>query len=236
MIKIQNVNYAGKEIGINIYDAYEHVSEEISRESMFYEIEFLQYIENNHSTQSGIIDIGASIGNHSLFFSEFLEYDTIHSFEPHPHNFELLKKNMDGKRAKLYQTALSEKKGEMVLYNSDSSNNGGFSLHHQPTSFVVYDKIDVTALDSYKLKNISMIKIDVEGHEEEMLKGAVETIKKNHPIVFIENLGYNWPELFEVDRLDSFFHNMGYIRKEENIVGSLMDLWVYSGINETNEI
>jgi FkbM family methyltransferase len=230
MIKIQNVTYAGKKIDINIYDSYEHVSDEIARECMFYEIEFLQHIQNNYSTQSGIIDIGANIGNHSLFFSEFLEYDTIHSFEPHPHNFELLKKNMDGKRAKLYQTALSEKKGEMVLYNSDSSNNGGFSLHQQPTSFIVYDKIDVTTLDSYKLKNISMIKIDVEGHEEEMLKGAVNTIKKNHPIIFIENLGYGWPELFKVDRLNSFFDEMGYIKKEENIVGSLMDLWVYSNI------
>jgi len=76
----------------------------------------------------------------------------------------------------------------MVLYNSELNNNGGFSLHPQPHSFVVYDKIDVTTLDSYKLKNISMIKIDVEGHEEEVLKGAVDTIKKNHPIIFVENL------------------------------------------------
>ena len=197
---------------------------------MFYEIAFLQYIQNNYPVQTGIIDVGANIGNHSLFFSEFLEHDIIHSFEPHPDNFELLQKNMDGRKAKLYQTALSEKKGEMVLYNSDSSNNGGFSLHHQPRSFVVYDKIDVTTLDSYKLKNISMIKIDVEGHEDGVLKGAVNTIKKNHPIIFIENLGYGWPELFDVNRLNSFFDEMGYVKKEENIIGSLMDLWVYSDI------
>ena len=230
MMTIKTIKYGGKEIDITIYESYEHVSEEIKRECMFYEIEFLQYIQNNHPIQTGIVDIGANIGNHSLFFSEFLQYDKIYSFEPHPHNFELLQKNMDGKKAKLYQTALSEKKGEMVLYNSDSSNNGGFSLHQQPTSFVVYDKIDVTPLDSYKLKNISMIKIDVEGHEQEMLKGAVDTIKKNHPIIFVENLGYGWPELFNVDRLNSFFNEMGYIKKEENIVGSLMDLWVYSDI------
>jgi FkbM family methyltransferase len=225
----KNIKYGDKSIDINIYES-DNVSNAINNSSMFYEIGFLQHIQNNYSVQTGIIDIGANIGNHSLFFSEFLEHDIIHSFEPHPDNFELLQKNMDGKKAKLYQTALSDKKGEMVLYNSESGNNGGFSLHHQPRSFVVYDKIDVTSLDSYELNNISMIKIDVEGHEDGVLKGAVNTIKKNHPIIFIENLGYGWPELFKVDRLNSFFDEMGYIKKEENIVGSLMDLWVYSNI------
>ena len=225
----KNIKYGDKSIDITIYES-EHVSTHISDSSMFYEIAFLQYIQNNYPVQTGIIDVGANIGNHSLFFSEFLEHDIIHSFEPHSDNFELLQKNMDGRKAKLYQTALSEKKGEMVLYNSDSSNNGGFSLHAHPHSFVVYDKIDVTTLDSYKLKNISMIKIDVEGHEDGVLKGAVNTIKKNHPIIFIENLGYGWPELFDVNRLNSFFDEMGYVKKEENIIGSLMDLWVYSDI------
>jgi FkbM family methyltransferase len=229
---IKTIKYDGKEIGINIHESndhgiYEHISAEINRYSIFYEIGFLRYIQNNHLMQSGIIDIGANIGNHSLFFSEFLEYDTIHSFEPHPHNFELLKKNMDGKKAELYQIALSDTKGEMAMYNSDSSNNGGFSLHQQSTSFVVYDKIDTITLDSYNLKNISMIKIDVEGHEEEVLKGAINTINETHPIIFIENLGHSWPELFRVDRLNSFFDDIGYIKQTQNIANSLMDLWVY---------
>ena len=37
-------------------------------------------------------------------------------------------------------------------------NNGGFSLHQQPTSFVVEDKVEVRSLDSYKLKDITMMK------------------------------------------------------------------------------
>jgi FkbM family methyltransferase len=227
---IKTINYGGKNIDMNMFESHEIVSNTISNLSMFYEIDFLKHIQYTYAVQTGIIDIGANIGNHSLFFSEFLEYDIIHSFEPYADNFELLQKNMDGRKAKLYQTALSDKKGEMVLYNSELNNNGGFSLHPQPHSFVVYDKIDVTTLDSYKLKNISMIKIDVEGHEEEVLKGAVDTIKKNHPIIFVENLGHGYPELFKVDRLDSFFNQIGYIKKEENITRSLMDLWVYSDI------
>lgn len=225
------VTYKGKDVRIHIYQSEEHISDEIRRTKTFYESEFLQYIETNYSIQKGIIDIGANIGNHSLFFSEFLEYDTIYSFEPFGENFKLLEKNLKGKRVKLFQMALSDKKGEMVLYNSEMGNNGGFSLHQQPTSFVVEDKVEVRSLDSYKLKDITMMKIDVEGVEEKVLEGSRKTIERNRPIIFVENLGWGWPDLFDRDRLNAFFGEIGYRRKEANIVGesglgSLMDLWI----------
>lgn len=226
-----DITYKGKDVQIFLYQTDEHISEEIRRKNAFYELEFLQYIESNYSVQRGIVDIGANIGNHSLFFSEFLEYDIIYAFEPFVDNFKLLEQNLKGKRVKLFQMALSDKKGEMVLYNSEMGNNGGFSLHQQPTSFVVQDKIEVRTLDSYKLKDITMMKIDVEGAEEKVLEGSLDTIKRNRPIIFAENLGWGWPELFSRDRLDPFFHKIEYSRKEANIVGesglgSLMDLWI----------
>ena len=70
-------------------------------------------------------------------------------------------------------------------------NPGGVSLlnkNHNATD----DKImvSITKLDSLNLDNISVIKIDVEGFELEVLTGALETIRKNKPVIILEI----WPD------------------------------------------
>jgi protein O-GlcNAc transferase len=52
---------------IYVYKGNEIISNKIRKTSNFYEIEFLDFIKNNFYEQSEIIDIGANIGNHSLF-------------------------------------------------------------------------------------------------------------------------------------------------------------------------
>ena len=52
---------------------------------------------------------------------------------------------------------------------------------------------------------VTMIKIDVEGHEIPVLIGGIETIKKNKPIIFIENLSHGYPHLFKENQFDEFF-------------------------------
>jgi hypothetical protein len=71
-----------------------------------------------------------------------------------------------------------------------------------------------------------MVKIDVEGHENSVLSGGIETIKRNNPIIFIENLSPGYPHLFHDSQFDEFFKEINYIRKHKNIVGSCMDLWI----------
>ena len=72
-----------------------------------------------------------------------------------------------------------------------------------------------------------MIKIDVENHENEVLEGAFETIKRNKPMIFVENLYYGAPLVCpDVDVHKKIFDKLNYKRVQRNIVGSLMDLWV----------
>ena len=71
-----------------------------------------------------------------------------------------------------------------------------------------------------------MIKIDVEGHENSVLKGAINTIINNKPIIFIENLGHGYPNLFNVTQFDEFFESINYVKEMINIHGGLMDLWI----------
>ena len=231
MVRIINSNYGNSSTQLTIYDKGEIVSDNIVKTNNFFEIRFLDYINQNHKNQTGILDIGANIGNHSLFFAKFLNCEMVHSFEPVKSNIELIKKNMENFKEKnvVYEIALSNKHGTMPLYNSQRENSGGFSLHSYSngSSFVVKDSVDVITLDYLNLTNISMIKIDVENHENEVLQGGKQTILKNKPIIFIENLHYGYPNVCpNPNPHQKIFDELNYYKKESNILGSFMDLWV----------
>ena len=132
-------------------------------------------------------------------------------------------------KSQIYDIALSNKEGLMPLYNSQANNAGGFSLHcySNRSSFLVNPSINVITLDSLNLQNISMIKIDVENHENEMLEGDKQTILHNKPIIFIENLFYGYPSVCpNPNPHQKIFDELNYIKFESNIVGSFMDLWI----------
>ena len=228
---IKEITHLNKKISINLHEN-EIVSSVINNSNNFFEVKFLDFVRNNFQKQKTIIDIGANIGNHSLYFSEFLEYDEIVCFEPFEKNVELLKLNLIGKNCRIMDYALSDSESEKILYNSQSNNFGGFSLHSydgskgENKSFIVKDKVVTKTLDSLNLSNVTMIKIDVEGHENSVLNGGIETIKKNNPIIFIENLSSGYPHLFKDSQFDEFFEKINYSRIHKNIEGSFMDLWI----------
>lgn len=129
----------------------------------------------------------------------------------------------------IYNIALSNCCGHMPLYNSQDGNYGGFSLHSyfNGSSYLVKNEIPVATLDSFGFNNISMIKIDVENHENEVLEGAIQTIQQNKPIIFIENLHYDFPNVCPNPNPHApILQKLGYKKKESNICHSLMDLWI----------
>lgn len=218
-------------IQLFIHPIHEVVSEEIRRTGTFYEISFLNYIAEHYGNQHEIIDIGANIGNHSTYFAEYFNCSRIHAFEPHPVNLNILHKNIDryGDKCVIYDVALSNNNGEMTLFNSCANNYGGFSLHayKNSSSFVVRDTIPVKTLDSFNLKNITMIKIDVENHENEVLEGSKKTIMHNRPIIFLENLYHGFPAIQpDINIHADFFRSVNYTKADSNILGSYMDLWI----------
>lgn len=219
------INYNGKTVPINIYEN-DVISNDIIRNKTFYEIKFLDFISTNFNKNKTIIDIGANIGNHSLFFSEYLEHERIHCFELHPDNVDLLTLNMKDKKCIIHEIALSDTEGNAIMYNSEIGNNGGFSLNKYESSYVVNGSIKTRTLDSYKINNVTMIKIDAEAHELSILIGSKETILKNKPVIFVEDLFHGCPHLFTENRFDGFFKEVGYYKKYENIHNSLMDCWL----------
>ncbi len=138
-----------------------------------------------------VIDVGAAIGATVRLFSK--KAKTIYAFEPQSNNFKYLKTVI--KLEKLgnvipINLALSDKVGTATFYNRES--HGIHSLgKHNKGSYSIRSEVKVTTLDDFCQKNlpseeIALLKIDVEGFEYDVLKGAVDllTKKKIKAVIF----------------------------------------------------
>ena len=147
-----------------------------------------------NSKNSNALDIGANIGNHSLFFSD--HFLNVYSFEPSEINFELLKLNIKSKaNIKAFKYGASSKDQKIVLYTLSNSDSGHSSVMYSENSNINFDNketIDLVNLDNFlnknNISNVKFIKIDVEGYEFEVFKGIQELIKKDKPIIAFEQL------------------------------------------------
>tara|TARA_Y100000768_G_scaffold361655_1_gene319845 strand:- start:198 stop:758 length:561 start_codon:yes stop_codon:yes gene_type:complete len=126
----------------------------------------------------------------------------VHSFEPNPVIFEELNKYLPNiiKNVNLYNYALSNTNGKKILRiplrnkNISKSNyeeyyKMGLATIHEKNIFEKFDKFEINCkkLDEFYFKNkISFIKIDVEGHEIQVIDGAKNLIKKFKPNLMIE--------------------------------------------------
>ncbi|WP_107763496.1 FkbM family methyltransferase [Coprothermobacter proteolyticus] len=128
-----------------------------------------------------VFDIGAYVGDTALWFSKAVgPQGKVYAFEPEPSNFEKLKANLERNKVTNViplQLAVSETEGEMQV-----SSAAGSSVITQAGTGL---SVKVTTIDKFmeanKLPRVDFIKMDVEGHELKVLKGADETIKTFKP-------------------------------------------------------
>ena len=137
----------------------------------------IELIKTYTNKSSFVMDIGANIGTHTLGIAPYVR--RVLSFEPDPENFELLKKNCAlaaVKNVSLSQLAFSTEFGK-----TNTKFNFG------KTTLCDGNNVMVTTLDSITdLPRIDFIKIDVEGMEYNVLKGAERSINYFRPKLLIE--------------------------------------------------
>ena len=151
-------------------------------------------IEKYYKPGTDIIDVGANIGYNSLMFSD---YGPVIAFEPvfnEIANMNMRDNNLKHK-VSVYPIALSDKIGEIVdLYipkspkdEPDKINYGGTSMYPNEG----HDMNNKVSCMTDTLDNIykgvpSIIKIDAEGAELDVLRGGLNTLKKHKPVLLIE--------------------------------------------------
>lgn len=131
------------------------------------------------------IDIGANNGMYAYYLSGFSQ--TVKAFEPQPSLCDMLRA-WNHPKVEVFNMGLSDERGTLTLHVPKDESGRGLaplaSFRTLPNS--IEYQVPVQRLDDFGFKNVDFIKIDVEGHETEVLRGAVETIQANQPLLLIE--------------------------------------------------
>ncbi|WP_337210385.1 FkbM family methyltransferase [Campylobacter molothri] len=156
-----------------------------------------------------IIDVGGFIGDSAIVFEKEFTDKKIYSFEAVSKNYDLMLKTLElnnSKRIIPIKNALGSKQEKLQISISGYSS----SLKYDEINSN-HEEVEVITLDSYIEKNpmeIGFIKIDIEGFEQECLKGAINTIKTQKPAMLI-SIYHNPDDFFNIKPLIESW-NLGY--------------------------
>lgn len=129
------------------------------------------------------LDVGANIGNHACFFAA--HFDRVVAFEPNPPVAAVLRANAMGRPIEVVDKGLSSVR-DSLHFRINGRNLGGSGVAERPTGVTVeVDTLDRLA-EPLALENVRFIKIDVEGHEAEVLAGARALLREQRPVIAIE--------------------------------------------------
>lgn len=134
-----------------------------------------------------VIDAGAHIGTHTLALAKLAGPEgRVYAFEPQRKIYRELVYNMrlnGAANVVPLRVALGERAGVIEMAQATPGNEGGTQVG------LGGDRAELRTLDSFGFRNVSFIKIDVEGFEDQVLDGARQTIQRNRPAILIEIQG-----------------------------------------------
>lgn len=180
----------------------------------YMDVKVIQYILNDIKENDLILDVGANIGVHTIPYAK--KADVI-AFEPLDLNTIYLKRNInsnDNISVDVRELALSDHTGtesfrvQKDLYSENIPDpRAGF----RKGGDTIEVEVEVEQLDRLNLSSVDAMKIDIEGSELKMLKGATSVLETQHPDIYIEvhprklpNFGHTKEELVE------FLNSFGY--------------------------
>lgn len=185
--------------------------------------------------ERNFIDIGANVGAYTLMLAPI--FQTTYAFEPVTHTYNIMCGNVAinelSDNTVLINAALSDSERDMVMHYHDIL---GSLTHFSDTETDIltenvkkYGYLDfqsivhVTTLDSYDIQNVGFIKMDVEGNELKVLKGAQKTLEQSdYPVLLLESAAVSDGDDEEFanykislrDELFSHLKNLNYIINE----------------------
>lgn len=133
-----------------------------------------------------VYDVGSNIGSHAVAFSKIVPRGKVFAFEPNPKNYQLLCNNIavnECTNLRAFNVAVLEQTGETTIEDFDETASGNFGVIRAGTgglscAGVALDDLDIPAPD--------FLKVDVEGFETGVLKGAQKKIDQKRPVIFYE--------------------------------------------------
>lgn len=137
-----------------------------------------------------VVEVGANIGAHTVVLSRLVGRNgEVHAFEPQRIVFQTLCGNLalnQCTNVRAWQAAVGSEVATILVPALDPStraNFGGVSMHSVDSG----EPVQLITLDSFDLPACHFLKVDVEGMEVDVVKGARRTIESYRPLMYLEN-------------------------------------------------
>ncbi len=171
----------------------EMIGSSLQRYGEYQQLE-LDFLLSILTPDSVVYDVGANVGYHTTAFAS--QARQVISFEPNPQNFALLQQNTrDLKQVITYQAAVSNTQDPGYISTFDPAVYGNFG-HMTMNAAGNGVQVPCVTLDQLNHAPPDLIKIDVEGHEYEVLQGCVHLLKSRRPVIYYEAI--ETPNLGEI--------------------------------------
>jgi FkbM family methyltransferase len=182
-------HYQGEDISWLITNPEDEIQRK-QVDSIFYERQDLQNVFAQLKQANLILDVGANIGNHAIFFERMYRPEKIILIEPQQMVIKHLLANIALNYSPAFDlsylgVALAEKRGKGIVTSPSRFNVGISKVVESSTGGVDLLRGD----DIIQGRKIDLIKIDVEGMEYQVLEGLEATLKASNPLIFVEISG-----------------------------------------------
>jgi FkbM family methyltransferase len=167
----------------------------------------LAIVKKYLTEESVIIDIGANVGTHSVVFANKAKNGSVIAIEPSREVYPILLKNSAHSNIIPLQLAISDKNGRAVFNVASDDGYSGLKNNGVKPIIDTYEVLSLsldTLMTMLDLPCLDLIKIDVEGLENEVLVGAAETIRTHTPFIFCEINGENHSPDETIRKIESF--------------------------------
>jgi FkbM family methyltransferase len=162
-------------------DPDDHISRGVIERKRFYEDDLLEDARKR-MRQGLVIDVGAHVGNHTVYFAGICGAKVV-AFEPNPLSFVQLQRNvrLNDLDVLCSSVALGAEPGKATVIQENAHNSG--------MTRVVPDangSVQIRTLDSYTFADVSVLKIDAEDSDLDVLRGAAQLLRREKPLLYIE--------------------------------------------------
>lgn len=128
-----------------------------------------------------VVDAGAMYGDHTITYAKLVgPRGRVYAFEPHPESFRCLSYNMQWySQVTAYEWGLSDKTDQMSLVCGPNIGASWMSASG-------HNSVRTETIDTFNLRRLDFLKLDIEGFEVRALIGAEDTIKRCRPAILCE--------------------------------------------------
>ncbi|QPH52863.1 FkbM family methyltransferase [Pontivivens ytuae] len=190
----------------------DHIARQIEKKRTFYEVDMLTALARRVPADGWAIDCGSNIGNHALFFAGVIGLRCI-AFEPVARNRLILERLIEANdlidQIEVRPEAVGDAPGEVVLTTPNEGNAGMFRIVE---GIDAGERAAIVRLDDALPADrtpIRLLKIDVEGYETNVLRGAAGVISRDRPVIVAE-----LANLTEYDRFREELEQHRYVAAE----------------------